>query len=272
MGYNAYVRCSCYREGKTTNPPCSRDLIKDDDPEFLYIDLNYEDDPETVTSFENWKSNDACEHEDMEICSERLGNISGMGAFRAIISQLGIENYPILSEHLPKSNGGHLVVEYAKLMKQELESLKLADSKEKLVILNEVVTNQRIQSTNSNSEKPFVFTGYNNLIYTISKNGFKVLRKRKILGKEFSSEEFISKKFVQKKIADKRYLLKDFRTKKTFESEVNLFSDEDYPDEYFEFELKETNASIADEYAYIIEPLLKLTKASQKTGNPIIWC
>ncbi|WP_459210989.1 hypothetical protein [Aquimarina rhabdastrellae] len=272
MGYDAYVRCNCYKEGKATNPPCSTDLIKDDDLEFLYIDVNYGDDPEMVTAFENWTSNGACEHQDMEICSERLANISGMAAFRTIISELGFEKYPILSEHLPESNGGHLPVEYANLMEQELENLKQEDSNERLVVLNEVTTNQRIQSTNSNYEKPFVFTGYNKLNYTISKNGFKVFRNRKFFGKEFSTEEFRSEKFTQKKITDKKYLFTDYSTNKTFESEINLFSDKDFSDDYFEFELKEINASIADEYAYIIEPLLKLTKASQETGNPIVWC
>lgn len=272
MGYDAYVRCNCYSEGKTTNPPCSRDLIKEDDPEFLYIDVNYEDDPETVSAFDNWTSNGACEHKGMMICSERLANSSGMTAFTTIISELGIESYPILSAHLPKLNGGHLSVEYAKLMEQELENLKHEDSKERLVVLHEVTTNQRVQSTNSNYEKPFVFTGYNKLNCTISKNGFMVFRNRKILGKVFSTVEFKSDRFTQKKVADKKYLFVDLGTNKTFKSEINLLSDKAYSDDYFEFEMKETNVSNADEYAYIIDPLLKLTKASQETGNPIVWC
>lgn len=271
MGYDAFVKCNCYKDGNISSRPPFEEFVREDE-EGIWLDLDWETNKEKHEAFDSWKCNNPCGHDEMEISSERLANISGMSAFRTIIAELGIERYPILSEHLPTSNGGHLPIEYVDAMKLELENMKLEPSSEKLIVLMELTTNQRIQSTNSKYELPFVFTGFNKLNYKILKKGFKIIRNRKFLGKEFSSEVFISKRFTQKKVADKKYLFTDSSTNKTFTSEINLYSDKDYNDDFFEFELKETNASIEDEYAYIIEPLLKLIKASLKTGNPIVWC
>lgn len=272
MGYDAYVRCNCFEEGETTTPPCPKEFIKEDDLEYLYLSISYDDDPELVNAFDKWTHNEACEHKDMEICSERLANASGMSAFRTIIQQLGIEKYPIITKHLPKSNGGHLPFKLANAMKHELKSLKQEVSDESLVVLNELTLNRRIQSTNSNYSLPFVFSGYNKLNYIISRNGFKVIRNKNFLGKKYTKELFVSKKFTQKKLGDKKYLFEDYDSKCVYESSINIFPDKNQNDDFFEFEVTEIKTAIADEYAYIIEPLLKLTKASLETGNPIIWC
>jgi|GEM_PF-6486179 len=271
MGYDAFVKCNCYKDGNISSRPPFEEFVKEDE-ESIWLDLDWESNKDKHEAFDSWKYSNPCEHDEMEISSERLANSSGMTAFRGIIKEFGEEKYPILSEHLLKINSRKLPIEYVDGMQQELENMKLETFGERLIVLIELTTHQRIASTNANYELPFVFTGFNKLNYKISKDGFKVVRNRRFFGKEYSSEIFTSKRFTQKKIADKKYLFADVNSGKIVESEINLYSDKDYNDDFFEFEIKEKSASIADEYAYIIEPLIKLTKASQKTGNPIIWC
>lgn len=271
MGYDAYVRCNCYRDGKISSKPPFEEFVEEDE-EGIWLNLDWETNKEKHDAFDHWKYSNPCEHEDMEVCSERLANISGMGAFRRILIELGVENYPILSKYLPKANGGNLPVKYAFAMQQELEKLRQETTNEILIELKELTTNTRVQSINSKYELPFVFLGKSKLRCSLSQAGFQVIRERNLLGLKLQSIIFKSQKFKQTKLADKRYLLTDYNTQKTFELSVNLHSGDNCIDDFLEFQVIEANASVADEYSYIIEPLLKLTKASQETGNPIIWC
>lgn len=270
MGYNAFVKCNCYRDGKlSSNPPFDK-YIKENE-EGIWLDLDWETNQEKHEEFERWKYSKPCEHPNMEVCSERLANISGMAAFRTIIYELGTHKYPILSQYLPEVNGGHLPFEKAEEMKLELERLGNETSSEKLVVLKELLSNKRVQSVNAKYSHTFAFAANNKYNYTLSVKGFQIVKNSRLFGKEFSKLIFLSSQFKQKKIAENKYLLIDSKSNKTFSSALNIYPDKEY-DEELDFIVEIINASIADEYSYIIEPLRKLTIASLETGNSIVWC
>ena len=131
MGYSAFVNCNCYKEGKLKeNFYLSENIIEG--AEGLELDLDWETNEEEHILFSRWKESKACEHEDMEYCYEELANISGMGAFRTICSELGIEEFPILNTYLPTSNDGYLPAKYAKGLLEELNKMKGIRTKENI--------------------------------------------------------------------------------------------------------------------------------------------
>jgi hypothetical protein len=270
MGYDAFVKCNCYRDGKISSRPPFEKHIKEDE-EGIWLDLEWKTHQSEHAEFDSWMRKGPCPHKDMEIASERLANISGMGAFRIVISELGEHRFPILFHHLPKSNGGSLPVEFTPKMRKELQSLKKEPSSEKRIVLLEKSTNQRVQSVNASYESPFAFDGQSNRVYSISHKGLKIVRSKKFFGLESNKEIFLSSHFTQNKISDERYFLTDLISGKSCLSGINLYPDKEANDSSFEFEIKLMTASISEEYDYIITPLLKLAEASLQSGNPIIW-
>ena len=276
MSYSAYVICNCYKDGKTSEPPHKEFLRFDNDG--LYLDIPdelWEKDEDKVyqmeAEFDTWKRT-ACEHEEMELASESLSNISGMSAFRHIVRELGgKDKYPILTEYLPTKNGGVLPSEFAQQLLDELLLLEKEKSIEEKVVLTEKSTGSLKASVNSDTHWLFVFTPYNKNNYGIDKDGFFILENVNEKGKEISYVMFRSNNFIQQTISKDRYKFIDILTRKSFECSVKLHpNQEDATDEY-EFEVRIERVGIADEYEYMIEPLKRLAKASIISGNPIHW-
>lgn len=107
MGLDAFVACTCYRDGLTSEPPITRDQIVIDDtgkPQCAWIDSPYsqlsEEQEGAIRKMIEWTES-ACEHEDMDLVSERIGNISSVGWLRAATSGIDDAKFahlgPILS-------------------------------------------------------------------------------------------------------------------------------------------------------------------------------
>jgi hypothetical protein len=276
MGYSAYVVCNCFQKGKTSNPPYQEYFKFDDDG--IYLDIPqkiwkkaeqkaYEMDSE----FEEWK-NTACEHREMELCYERLANISGMSNFRQIIHKLGGKvKYPILTEYLPTANGGILPANLTEKALLELNTFENEVSTEERVILIENSTKKLKATVNSDEHSIFVFTKFNTHNYGIDKAGFFILENVEENGQEVSYVVFQSKNFRQRKISKDNFRFIDNKTGKSYFCSVSLNSDDENPTEVYEYSVIEKKVSIENEYNYIIEPLKKLIKSSIESGNPIHW-
>ncbi len=264
MGYDAYVRCNCYKEGKTVPPPYEEHVKED--LEFYYLDLYWKTHKKENEAFSNWIQN-ACPHEDMEICSERLANISGMSQFRSLIKDRGEKNYPTLKEHLPQSNGGHLEVDLAYKMKEEL--LRLSDEETLIESYNLIEESSKriISSTRLNKKFTFGFGKKN--VFSISREAFQIHHFTDIFGIKIKELEFSSTLFTVTKIEEKKYLYEDAISKKRFICDFSIIPDGNQ--EHYSFKVKKGKLPIKKEYSYIIEPLLKLLEASIETQNPIIW-
>lgn len=276
MGYDAFVICNCFKEGKTAEPPY-KDFMKVDH-EGMYLDLEtlYEQDKDEYfkrhQEFDEWKRS-ACPHEDMELVSERLANTSGMAAFKTILHEFGGEmRFPILTKYLPVANGGTLPTDYAEQALRELQDLEQEKPSEEKVVLKVKATGERKQSTNENHSNIFVWTAYNKQNYGIDKDGFFIIENRKFLWTKKSKLVFRSTEFKQVAISKDKYRFIDNLTNKQFIGTTKIHPDgQEEPKDDFEFVVEKEIVPLATEYNYIIEPLKKLAIASIETRNPIIW-
>ncbi len=273
MGYNAFVLCNCYKEGKTSNPPY-KEFVKTSD-EGLYLDLEnlYQKDKNEYfkrnDAFDKWMEN-ACPHEDMKIVDERLANISGMSAFWSILEKLGGESkFPVLFNNLPTSNCGSLSINYSQTFLQELLVLEQEKKKEEKLFLSVKETREVKQSVNINKRKVFIWQGYEQL-YGIDKEGFFISKKG--FDNKSTKVVFRSKDFRQVYLGNDQYQFVDNFTKKKFIGTSKIHSDGKVkPKKVFSFIVEKKGVTIKQEYAYIIAPLKKLMSASIETGNPVMW-
>ena len=276
MSYSAYVICNCYKDGKTTEPPHKEFVRFDEDG--LYLDIPdelWDKDEEKVyqmnDDFDEWKRT-SCEHEEMELADEYLSNISGMGAFRHIVRELGgKDKFPILTEYLPTSNGGVLPSEFAQQALDELLLLEQEQTTEEKVVLTEKSTGSLKASVSSDTYWFFVFTAYNKNTYGIDKDGFFILENVKEKDEELSYIMFRSNNFIQQTISKDRYKFIDIPSGESFECSVKLHPHEEVATEDYEFEVQTERVGITSEYEYMIEPLKRLANASIVSGNPIHW-
>lgn len=134
VGLDAYVRCRCFEEGKVTEPPLPIDdlyvseegniesRLLDKERERLdsrRFDARY---GALSDALHDWQDS-CCEHPNMEICNERVCNISGWVELRWLFEQLGPIT-PTLSEMLPHANGGQFPASRAESALRELDILE----------------------------------------------------------------------------------------------------------------------------------------------------
>lgn len=113
MGLDAFVRCRCFEEGKLKPGPIPFEDLYIDDEEFIcskFLDQKRKELSseqfeklygDLERDFVDWTYN-ACEHEDGEICSERVGNFCGLLSIGAVLSSdEGESKYPLLNTMLP---------------------------------------------------------------------------------------------------------------------------------------------------------------------------
>lgn len=242
MSFSAFVVCNCFQNGKTEKPPHEEYVKFDDDG--LYLDIPNEiwkQDEDKVfqmdSEFEKWKNN-SCEHEEMELCYEHLSNNLGMADFRSIVKTLGGDKkYPTLTKYLPTANGGILPAESANNALQELLELEKEEHQEEKVILIENSTNELKASVNAETYLIFVFTAYNKYNYGIDNDGFFILENIEENGKEVSYVVFRSKSFRQRQISKEEFRFIDNKTNNSFFCSVSLHSDEENPQEVYEFSI-----------------------------------
>lgn len=278
MSYSAFVICDCYQKGKTIEPP-HKEYVKFD-KEGLYIDIPddlWKKEKKKVfqmdNDFESWKNN-ACEHEEMELCHEHLSNNLGMEEFRENVKNLGGKvKYPVLTKYLPKVNGGILPAKYALDALKELIELKKEKHTEERVNLVEKQTNELIATVNAETHLFFVFTKYKNntYYYGIDNQGFFILRNIKENEEEKLYVVFRSNSFRQKEISENETLFIDNKTNDVFCCSVNLSMNQNKTDDFIEFIIKKEKVQSLSRYKFMIESLMNLTRASLKTGNPIHW-
>lgn len=133
MGLDATVRCTCYEKGLLKPGPVPyEDLYIDEEG---YLSSRTLDDAhgrydfrqynarfgELEDAFRDWLDH-SCEHEDGDLCWERIGNIAGCSAFHCLLDEAGGEEaFPLLANMLPEGNGGMYPAELAKSTLEELE-------------------------------------------------------------------------------------------------------------------------------------------------------
>jgi hypothetical protein len=277
MSYSAYVLCSCYQNGIIDEPPHKEYVVFDEDGLDLTIPADFwTNNEETafqmLADFTDWTTN-ACEHEEMELCSEYLATGIGMGEFREAIKRLGgKDRFPVLDTYLPTANGGALPAELAVQASNEIEDFENQTVSEDRIVLIETSTNTPIATVNADTYLVFVFTAHNRNHYGIDKDGFFIRETIEENGQMVSYVVFRSKKFTQQYLSKETFQFIDSKTNDAYVCDYGLHPYDDRPDKTYEFEIREEKVKLKDEYSYLTEPLKKLAKASIESGNPICWC
>lgn len=125
MGLDAYVACSCYRDGLTSEPPVPRDqLMIDECGDVVPIDEDACDD-HFWDVFHPWQDT-ACRHERMQFVGEWIGNVMGIAWLRSVTANLDEERFPVLAPVLTGLSGlmdSHLPAVVARRALSELVAL-----------------------------------------------------------------------------------------------------------------------------------------------------
>lgn len=268
MGYDAYVNCSCYKEGKTKPFLYSECVQIDEDGIYPSDDVS----DEIYQEFYKWEKT-ACAHSGMKLVFERLANAWGMSEFRLLIEKLGgKDNFPVLTEYLPVYNGGTLPAEYACQAMEEVKKILNSSEKEKHLVLKDG-DDTVISSTNDlHYIQTFIWAGHGRYTYSLYKDSFVIIEKRKtwLLKKEKVKIVFASAHFFQYRLSDSEYKFTDVDTQHTFICSTGLGRDKNK--EQLECRVMEEDYPISENYDYILSSLEKLLSASIESGNPIIWC
>ncbi|MDU1891283.1 MAG: hypothetical protein E6767_11385 [Dysgonomonas sp.] len=267
MGYDAYVSCNCYKEGKATEFPY-KEYLEIDEEGVLLSDTASDD---IYSEFNKWKKT-ACSHPNMELVDERLANAWGMAEFRLLIEKMGGKStLPILTEHLPVCNGGTLPVEYAVQALAEIENICSVEDKEAHLVLKDMDGNLIASTNDLVNFSVFGWTGRGRFQYGLYNKMFTIIEKSKsdILRREKTEIVFNSDHFYQYRLSENEYKFVDINSKATFICSMGLGSDKNI--ETLECRVTEESYYISDNYKYILDTLKRLLLASIETGNPIVW-
>ena len=124
MGYDAYVRCRCWEEGRLKPGPFPLEQIEIDDdddmPSAPVVPGGH--DLETLIAFDIWVMT-CCEHEDMCLVSERIANIAGMGQLRRGLEAAGAACATLRSV-IPDTNEGRVEPAVSAVCLEELAAFE----------------------------------------------------------------------------------------------------------------------------------------------------
>lgn len=265
MGLDAFVRCRCFEEHKLIDPPVPyEDLYVDPDGYLWAYSLDGDENRDKEWAFSEWIEH-ACEHEDMEICSEWVGNWTGVAHFRGSIDSVGSEKLPILSKMLPEGNGGMFPAELAQAALKELdvldsEILKTTES----VLVDERGGEHWVVAQNDG----FVWQYHFRYKVGMDNDGVFVLNAD---GEAFRSRHFrqIPTGYVDKGFHE--MLLEDLDDEggPTGMSCVVFSSLIQESNDAMEFRVMDRPSQGE---VWRSDTLRRLLRASLETGNPIVWC
>ena len=266
MGYDAFVCCNCWREGKTTKPPVPLDdLYIDSDGWLTAHSLDGAQDWDRYYELEDWKDS-GCEHEGMGY-DFHLGNISGMAMLCSYIEGLGEGLASNFIAMLPKSNAGSFPSEKAQAVLDEIPAIRqAARSLHEYSLFVRGKENWSGCSLNQNWEiTPCSSFGEPaQAEFTLMRNGV-----------EFRARRFRQRviKGSSRRDKDRAVLIAlDYETGREVGDEFEV----DWPIDPFyvhdtEFEVRERD-DVVEFLEWKLSIFEELLKVSVETGNPIAWC
>lgn len=274
MGYNAFVACNCYQQGLATASPYPGLTEADEEGPYLVFPANiWQTDKQRAlamdAAFDTWRET-ACAHPSFKAANERLANMSGMGAFRHLIHERGgVVRYPVLTQQMPHGMGSNMPASLAPALLQELAALA-AEPAETLAVLREEASQDIIYSVNANSGTYFVYAGSSRHRYALDAQGFCIVREHPA-GADYGEEVFRALRFEQQQLAAGRFRFTNTVTGQHYNCSVGLHPDGRPRGMPCRFAVELETVLLAQEYAYILEPLRQLAEAAIQTGNPICW-
>lgn len=256
MGYDAYVRCNCLRDGLVKPPPCAV-VWNEDGGEYVPEPTLNDPDHELYWQVADWQET-ACAHKHMRLVDERLGNIAAMGELRAAMQAVGPEYVPTLARVLPKANGGHVSLEENPSVLQDLNRFQTLVEGLPLVVLKDGDTGQELYSTFPSSEMVFVYSPDGEL--GLDEEGFFVRQGGKIT--------FRGTRVRQHLAPGRRPLhFENLMTGEILERAPTLDSGLQTP----ALLVVDSAYVRSSQYAEMIDMLRNLFNTSTAVGNPVYW-
>ncbi|HET8631303.1 MAG TPA: hypothetical protein VFL91_28110 [Thermomicrobiales bacterium] len=285
MGLDAFVRCNCWKEGRTTPPPVPRELIYEDE-EGLELRLPFDGKEEMYFAFDRWMLS-CCEHEDMSYARVRVSNWSGYRLFQQALERAGWEHFPTLEAELPNANGGQMSPGSAAKALAELRYFcDQADLGENTFLVD-AETGEELRAYVASYAGMFAFAAHYELGF--DPNGFYVLDESVAPPKELFRSCRFEQRFLEPLPMDANYggpvELIDLVMQERAVSPMAITGHEiPWPDGRMEndqgsvrnayprfLEVTRRRVTSAD-YDYILDPLTEIFEASVEIGNPVIWC
>ncbi len=275
MGLDAYVNCTCYKDGKTVPPPHAQHMVYDEDGHHLNLPNSlWDTDPDHCSSmendFDNWMET-ACEHPNMRLIDVRIGNISGMFELRHTLRRMGgDQRFPLMLHYLQDSGLGWLPKEQEADMLSELDDFAKDKSKEDKRFLRVVPELLVLAAVAADTFWIFSFMP-GGTYYGINDSGLLVLEDDMVDGEKAYRILFSAVVCTQDPLPDGTYLLKNVYTREQLVIAKPVWLDPADPNRTIDFNVQFSERSVSRYYASQISDLRSLVQAAMDTGNNVHW-
>lgn len=269
MGLDAFVRCNCFWEGRTSEPPFARELVTVDEEGCWDVAVPHEESYELSEALWDWRET-ACRHPMMELASERVCNWAGKEFFLRALQRIGTQYFPVLWNEFPQHNGGQLTPEHAAIALQELARLQQQPNMGAIVELIEEDGN-------------VIWSGEGVWMLHGSQQVCLMREGLSVLDDSHTAPLFQARRVAQQQLDAQTYRWRDLDSQKTFDTTFSLTVEIPWPDGEWQNDEGRSNfrfveragvvqrALTAKDLNYIIQPLEKLFRASIESGNPVVW-
>lgn len=269
MGLDAFVRCRCWQDGRTTAAPVPADLIVEDGEGYLMFSMPYEGHEEQHHSVDNWIRNGACPHKRMDLVSERIANWSGYRLFQSALAAAGTAKFPTLSAELPNNNGGMLSPSSAAAALVEIDLFRTQSNVGTETNLVDVSTGETLMTGVRSYSGVFIWDGRTKHNFALDADTGLTITDT---ATDPESEIFRSRNFTQKQSWRGGTWFTDLdtgqRTRVPVREPINPKESPNYPRR-----LRVQNSPVTpDQFDYALNPLTRVFQASVDTGNPVVWC
>lgn len=269
MGLDAFVRCRCWQDGRTTTAPVPEDLIVEDGEGYLTFSMPYEGHEDQHHSVDRWIRNGACPHKHMDLVSERIANWSGYRLFQSALEAAGTANFPTLSAELPNNNGGMLPPTSASAALVEIDLFRAQSEVGTETILIDASTGETLITGVPSYNGVFIWDGRTKHNFALDADAGLTITDTST---DPESEIFRARNFTQKQSWRGGTWFTDLdtgqRTRIPARAPINPEESPNYPRR-----LRVQNSPVTpDQFAYILNPLTRVLQASVETGNPVVWC
>lgn len=304
MGFDAYVRCNCWKEGKTKPFPFDYGFHLSEDGESWEIDIPKPDKSLGEDALQDWYAKNyaldewletCCEHPGMKLVDVRIATVSGMSVFRWALEQVGKHHFPTLGAELPVANGGIMKPEAAERVMSELVFFCQQESVGRGALLFYSVTGEVIQIYNPVRDGIFRHHPAAGVDMGIDLAGFFIAKRYRsndpaldLMNKNYKvqsprQELFRAIHFGQRRIdadgieyinADNgsRFTCNPGNGGGTLMYEGNPKSDLSLPDgvdtQWFHVVTRNYTHEV---FRSTIQALIYVCRASIATGNPVVW-
>lgn len=261
MGMDAYVRCTCWKEGRVKPPPFP--VYEDDEGNLRGYAPDFDSDDKQYRKLWTWMR-DACEHANMIYSSVRVGNWWSYRSFQQLLDTVGWTYFPTLYARLPNSNDGACPAWASVRCLQELERLKTLELGSGVYLVN-TATGEELYRFVDVYQGIFGWSG--NLCLGFDRNGLFIREGERELFRALRLEQRISGEGDTLRV---KYVNADTEARFVCAFPVQMGILEKHPDYPRLLHVAERRVTLED-YRYTFDALVEVFTASVETGNPVIW-